>query len=59
MCTELLVIMHRRLSCCFRRSRVRNHAQLETNLTEGRTGGIVDLIMEDTFRQELCYRGLF
>ena len=28
------------------------------NLTDARTGGIVDL-MEDTFRRELCYRGSF
>ncbi len=31
---------------------------LGANLTDARTGGIVDL-MEDTFRRELCYRGLF
>jgi hypothetical protein len=34
MCTELLVTMHRSLSCCFSRMPARNHAQLGANLTD-------------------------
>ena len=58
MCTELLATMHRACRAASAGCPPENHAQLGANLTDARTGGIVDL-MEDTFRRELCYRGLF
>ena len=59
MCTELLATMHRELVVLLQPdARQKIMLSLGANLTDARTGGIVDL-MEGTFRRELCYRGLF